>query len=119
MEQLTKPFSTGKSPDQSVVEDAINNLVPPVFDYIESQLPPEGFLFGELSITDVALISPIINATYTEFEVDGDRWPKLSAHVSLVKAHPAVVRCMQVEEPLIAALNNARDERLAQQGQVE
>ena len=118
MEQLTKPFTTGESPDQSVVENAINNLVPPVFDYVESQLPPEGFLFGEMSVTDVALISPIINATYTEFEVDGDRWPKLSAHVRLVKAHPAVVRCMQAEEPLIVALNNARDERLAQQTQV-
>ncbi len=113
MEQMTKPFSTGESPDLSVVENAINNLVPPVFGYVESQLPPEGFLFGEMSIADIALISPIINATYTDFEVDGDRWPKLAAHVKLVKAHPAVFKCLQAEEPLITALRNANEERSA------
>ena len=116
MEQMTKPFRTGESPDLSVVEDAIDNLVPPVFDYVESQLPPEGFLFGEMGIADIALVSPIINATYTDFEVDGDRWPKLAAHVKLVKAHPAVFKCLQAEEPLIAVLHNANEERVAQVG---
>lgn len=115
MEQMTKPFTTGEAPDPGVVKHGIDNLVPPVFDYVESQLPSEGFLFGEMGIADVALVSPIINATYTDFEVDGDRWPKLRAHLELVKAHPAVVKCMQAEEPVIAALKKICDERLAQQ----
>jgi len=115
MEQMTKPFTTGEAPDPGVVKNGIDNLVPPVFDYVESQLPSEGFLFGEMRIADVALVSPIINATYTDFEVDGDRWPKLRVHLELVKTHPAVVKCMQAEEPVIAALEKICDERLAQQ----
>ncbi|MCP4375656.1 MAG: glutathione S-transferase family protein, partial [bacterium] len=39
MERLTRPFQTKVLGDESVVEDSIKNLVPPVFDYVESQLP--------------------------------------------------------------------------------
>lgn len=113
MEKMTKPFTTGQAPDLAVVEHAVNNLVPPVFDYVESQLPPEGFLFGEMMVADIALVSPLINATYTDFEVDTSRWPKLKAYLALVKSHPAVAKCMEAEKPLIAALNNANEERLA------
>jgi len=117
MEQMTKPFTTGQAPDLTVVEHAVNTLIPPVFDYVESQLPAEGFLFGEMMVADIALVSPLINATYTDFEVDADRWPKLKAYLALVKSHPAVAKCMAAEKPLIAALNNANQERLAKAAQ--
>ncbi|PCJ45001.1 MAG: glutathione S-transferase [Moraxellaceae bacterium] len=110
MERLTRPFQSNIPGDESVVEDSIKNLVPPVFDYIESQLPAKGFIFGEMGVADIAVATAIINATYTDFEVDAGCWPKVSAHLSLVKKHPAVVEVMRAEAPLIAALNNARDE---------
>lgn len=109
MERMTKPFMTGEPADESVVENSINNLIPPVFEYIESQLPAAGFFFEEMGVADIAVASAIINATYTDFEVDASRWPKLSAHLTLVKDHPAVIKCMQTEERFIAALNDARD----------
>ncbi|MCP4283716.1 MAG: glutathione S-transferase family protein, partial [Gammaproteobacteria bacterium] len=114
MERLTRPFQTKVPGDESIVEDSIQNLVPPVFDYVESQLPAEGFIFGEMGIADIAVATAIINATYTEFEVDAGCWPKVSAHLNLVKSHPAVVEVMRAEEPLIAALNNARNELMTQ-----
>ncbi|MCP5075864.1 MAG: glutathione S-transferase family protein [Rhodobacteraceae bacterium] len=114
MERLTRPYQTKVFGDESVVEDSIKNLVPPIFDYVESQLPTEGFFFGEMGVADIAVATTIINATYTDFEVDAGRWPKVSAHLKLVKAHPAVIKVMKAEEPLIAALNNARNKLMAQ-----
>ncbi len=108
MERMTKPFMTNEPTDESVVEHSINKLIPPLFDYVESQLPADGFIFGEMGVADIAVATAIINATYADFEVDASHWPKLSAHLSLVKTHPVVVKCMQSEEPLIAALSNAR-----------
>jgi len=109
MERLTRPFQTKIAGDESVVQDSIKNLVPPVFDYIESQLPGEGFFFGEIGLADIAVTTAIINATYASFEVDEDRWPRVSAHLGRVKAHPVVANVMRAEEPLITALNNARN----------
>ncbi|MCP4046854.1 MAG: glutathione S-transferase family protein [Gammaproteobacteria bacterium] len=114
MERLTRPYQNKVPGDERVVEDSIKNLVPPVFDYVESQLPAEGFIFGEMGIADIAVATTIINATYTDFEVDAGCWPKVSAHLKLIMAHPAVVEVMRAEEPLIAALNNARNELMAQ-----
>jgi glutathione S-transferase len=115
MERMTKPFMTNEPTDESVVENSINNKIPPLFDYVESQLPAEGFIFGELGVADIAIATALINATYADFEVDSQKWPKLAAHLNLVKAHPVLVKCRQAEEPLITALNNARNEKLAQE----
>lgn len=109
MERLTRPFQTKIPGDESVVQDSIKNLVPPVFDYIESQLPAEGYIFGELGVADISVATATINATYTEFEVDADSWPKVNAHLNLVKAHPLMVKILRDEAPLIAALHNARN----------
>ncbi len=112
MERLTKPFNTNKLTDEEVVNHSISNLLPPLFDYIDSQLPSEGFIFGEMGLADIAVATAIINATYADFEVDKILWPKLASHLSIVKAHPVVAKCMQTEGPMIAALNNARNERI-------
>ena len=39
----------------------------PIFDYLEAQLPPEGFRFGELSIADIALAGVFRNAALSRF----------------------------------------------------
>ena len=114
VERLTGPIQTKVPTDESVVEDSIKNLVPPIFDYIESQLPAEGFIFGEMGVADISVATSIINATYADFEVDAGRWPKLSGHLKLVKAHPAVVEVLIAEAPLVAAINNARNEFVTQ-----
>lgn len=115
MERLTGPFQRKVLGDESVVQGSIQNLIPPVFDYVESQLPAEGFIFGEMGVADIAVTTAIINATYTDFEVDAARWPKVSAHLNLVKAHPVIVEVMRAEEPLITALKNARNDLLSQE----
>jgi len=112
MECLTKPFKTNKVTDDEVVKHSIDNLLPPLFNYIESQLPKEGFIFGEMGIVDIAVATALINATYTEFEVDKILWPKLANHLSNVKTHPVVAKCMHTEEPMITALINDRNKRL-------
>ncbi len=63
MERMTKPFTTGEPEDESAVADAIINQQPPRFDYIESQLPDEGFLFGVFSLADISVASALINAS--------------------------------------------------------
>lgn len=115
MERLTRPFQRKVLGDENIVTNSIKNLIPPVFDYIESQLPPEGFIFGQIGVADIAVATAIINATYTDFKVDDVNWPKVSAHLELVKAHPAVKKVMQAEKPLIDALNNARHKLMLQE----
>ena len=82
--------------DEEEVDKLINKKLPPLLDYLESQVPAEGFLFGELSVADLAIASPFVNAGYAQYTIDAAKWPKVSGLVERVKAHEAMA-------PLLAA----------------
>lgn len=83
--------------DEEAVNKIINKTLPPILDYLESQVPPEGYIFGDLTVADLAVASPFVNAGYAEYTIDTQKWPKLSTLVEQVKAHDAVAPLLQVE----------------------
>ena len=83
--------------DEAAVDKIITKNLPPLLDYLESQVPAEGFLFGDLTVADLALASPFVNAGYAQYTIDAARWPKLPALVERVKAHGAVAPLLQAE----------------------
>ena len=51
---------------------------PAALDYLEGEVPEDGYLFGALGLADIALASFFVNARYAGFELDAGRWPKLA-----------------------------------------
>jgi glutathione S-transferase len=100
-ERVVKPLTMQQAPNEERVMNTIENLLPPVFDYVESQVPEQGFLFGDFGTGDIALVSPIISAGYADFSVDSNRWPKLAAFVERVKEHPAVAKALATEAEFV------------------
>jgi glutathione S-transferase len=60
--------------------------VPQVLDYLEGELPAEGFLFDELGIADASLAAFFRNAGFARFSPDPGRWPRTAAFVARVLA---------------------------------
>lgn len=104
LERVVKPMFFKQPTDQAKVDKTINELMPPVLTYLESQAPKEGFLFGDFGRVDISVISPIINATYAGYVVDATKWPVLAAYVERVRAHPVVVKILQIEGKAMAAM---------------
>ena len=82
---------------EEAVDKIINKNLPPMLNYLESQVPAEGLLFGDLTVADLALASPFVNAGYAQYTIDAARWPKLSALVERVKAHSAMAPLLEAE----------------------
>lgn len=82
--------------DEEAVSKIIDEKLPPLLDYLEAQVPADGFVFGDLTIADVALASPFVNAGYAQYSIDTGKWPNMAGLVERVKAHEAVA-------PLLAA----------------
>jgi glutathione S-transferase len=101
-ERVIAPKYKEEPTDEDRVNDIINNQLPPVFDYLQSKLPDSGFMFGELSIGDVAIASQFINASYGQFKVDGKKWPKLSAYIAALFAHPSFAKRMAHDQKLFS-----------------
>jgi glutathione S-transferase len=83
--------------DEEAVGKIIDEKLPPMLDYVESQVPADGFVFGDLTVADLALASPFVNAGYARYTIDAARWPKTSALVERVKSHSAVAPLLEAE----------------------
>lgn len=83
--------------DEEAVDKLINKTLPPLLDYLEGEVPADGFLFGDLTVADLALASPFVNAGYAQYTIDAAKWPKMSALVERVKGHAVVAPLLEAE----------------------
>jgi len=70
-----KPFVWGEATNQEVLTRTLEHDVPEVLDYLETQLPADGYACGDLSIADIAIASFFRNAGFARFRTDAARWP--------------------------------------------
>jgi len=96
-QRFMRPFAFKQEPDEELVTKIIEERLPPMLDYLESHIPAEGFRFGEFGMTDLCIVSPFINASYADYEVDGSRWPSLAGLITRVKEQPNVAAVLERE----------------------
>lgn len=91
--------------DEAVVKDILENQMPDLLKYLESQTPETGVLVGDaISIADIAVLTCFLQARYADFEVDGDAYPKLRAYLDRCLSNELVQKRMEEEKKVVAAL---------------
>ena len=91
-------------PDTAKLEQLASEVIPERLAYVESQVPVQGFLFGDIGTADIALCSPLINAGYGGFEPDASLYPKTVAFLERVKTHEAIVPVLAAEAVMLASM---------------
>jgi glutathione S-transferase len=91
----------GEDADQTIVQQARDVEIPAVLDYLESQLPEDGFLFGTLSIADISIACFFRTASFVRYTVDAERWPRTAAFVAQVQALPVFQKLAQLEDCIL------------------
>ncbi|MCG8588670.1 MAG: glutathione S-transferase family protein [Proteobacteria bacterium] len=84
--------------DDAVVRKAIEEEIPQILDYLEGELPADGYLFGGLGIADIALAAFFRNASFARYSVPADRWPRTASFIGRVLEHPGFVKLRPFEE---------------------
>jgi glutathione S-transferase len=97
-QKVVHPLVWGEPGDQTRIEKALNEDVPAALDYLEGELPAEGFLFGEIGVPDIAVASFFRNGDYAGFSVDASRWPVTAAFVARTLAHPCIADLLKFED---------------------
>jgi glutathione S-transferase len=93
------PFVFGVPTDQAVLRQALEEDVPQVLDYLEGELPADGFLFGAApSLADVAIAAPFRNAAFARCTPDATRWPRCAAFLRRADALEAFQQLRPFEE---------------------
>jgi glutathione S-transferase len=110
VERLVKPTLWKQPTDEARVKEIIENGMPPVLRYLESVVPDKGYLFGATTpgVADFALASPLLNAQYGGYEVDGRTYPKVAGFFARVSNTPVVAKRLEKERAEMAALAGNR-----------
>lgn len=69
---------SGNQPDEEVICIALEKKLPPLFDYLESQLNGLFFVGDSLTLADLSIASQLISFEHAGERVCDEKWPKLS-----------------------------------------
>lgn len=67
------------APDEAEVDRVQGSVAPDVLGYLENAADANGFVYGSLTIADIAIVSNLINYHYLGFRLDAERFPRLAA----------------------------------------
>jgi glutathione S-transferase len=90
--------TTGQPADQAAVERAREVEIPAALDYLETQVPADGFVFGELSIADISIACYFRTAVFVGYAVDASRWPRVAALLDRAWALPTFRKLAHFED---------------------
>lgn len=111
-----KPRFFGTEADPEIVEKARDVELPQILDYLESQTPETGFLFGALSIADLSLAPVFANAGAVQVNVDATRWPRLAAGLARMEADTPLGPLNNLARTLMRTPLHAHRDRLPEFG---
>ena len=97
-QRVVHPAVWGEPGDQERIARTLTEDAPAALEYLETQLPAAGFLFGTMGLADISVASFFRNAEYAGFTVDKARWPRVAAFVEEVLAHPVLAKLLRYED---------------------
>src|SRR6478672_6731318 len=97
-QKVVHPLVWSEPGDQARIEKSLNEDIPAALDYLEGELPADGFLFGEIGVADIAIASFFRNGDYAGFSIDPARWPHAAAFVERTLAHPCIAAVLPLED---------------------
>src|SRR5262245_31575084 len=98
-QKVVGPRFFNQKTDDAVVKKAVEEELPPMFDYLESQLAPGATtLVGkQFTVGDIGVASQFVNLLHAGYGVDTKRWPKLASYIAAVHERPSF-RALVAEE---------------------
>ncbi|HEX7695410.1 MAG TPA: glutathione S-transferase family protein [Sphingomonas sp.] len=96
-----KPRVWKQDTDEEVVATVLTRDLPEIMDWLEPQAPAAGFLFGDLSMTDLTFASFFRNAALAGWTPDAARWPRVAAWIDHVFATPLFARSVMIEQIML------------------
>ncbi len=104
-ERVLRPVFFKQETDESKIETALNETIPPQFDYVERELGDNDWLVGNrFSIADIAIGTVFASYAHGQGEVDAERWPRLAAYVDRIFARPSFKAIIEEEKAILKGM---------------
>jgi glutathione S-transferase len=104
-ETFVNPNILKQPVDSARVGSLLNEVLPPMFSYLDSIAHGAYFVDNALSMADIAVASNLLNYRYLGFELDSMRYPRLAAMFERVLRQPAVQQALRRELPVVESMH--------------
>jgi glutathione S-transferase len=109
LQRVIRPTS-GKAPNEERIQEALSQHIPPLFDYLASQLANQDYFVDNcFSLADIAITSQMVNFMHGGEDIDKNNWPTLSAYFERMLSQPTWQALVQRE---LVTLNKIRNSRV-------
>ena len=96
--KVVAPIFFNQPANDAEIKKAADEDLPPLFDYLESQLGGAFIVGRQLSIGDIGIATQFVNLRLAGFGVDPARWPKLARYVAGVHERPSFAALIAEEK---------------------
>ncbi len=103
-----RPNILKQEPDRSIVDATRREALPKVFGYLETVTGKHYLAGSQLSLADIAVTSNLLNYQYLGFELDSERYPRLSAFFCRCVQHPSICAALKAEQQVAEAMGLKR-----------
>jgi glutathione S-transferase len=98
----------GKECNEELVQKALAEKVPPLFEYLNGELEGREFLVGDqMSIADIALASQLVNFSHGGEKVCPDSYPNLAAHTARMHELTHFAKAIEKESGFVSKVLDA------------
>lgn len=98
VENIINPKIFNKPTDGTAVQAALNEKLPPLLEYLESQLNTswagQYFIGNELTVADIAIGTHLVSLKRLEVAIDAKQFPKLSAYFEGLLKEPSIKKVL-------------------------
>lgn len=115
--KFVQPMIWNEQGDPARIEKTLAHDLPREMDYLEGQLPPDGFLFGsKIGLADISIATFFRNGAYVDWEPDPTRWPRTAAFVERALAEPCFAATLPFEQAQLSTNPQGRRKALMEAG---
>jgi glutathione S-transferase len=115
--KFVHPIVWGEPGDPARIEKTLAEDLPRELDWLEGELPENGFLFGDsIGLAEIAIASFFRNGAYVGVAVDPERWPRTSGFVERALAQPCFAALLPFERVQLGTSPAGRRQALLDAG---
>ena len=101
--RIVSPKFVGKPGDDAAAAKGEADMAP-LCAYLEDVIRPSGHLVGDsLTLADIAVASPFVNAAHAGYLPDAAAYPKLTGYLSAIHARPSFADWIRREKKMLGA----------------
>lgn len=107
--RVVSPMFLGRPGNLEIADKAEREKLPPLLDYLESQMTGSGYLVEDrFTLADIAVASPLMNVVHhLSIAIDPARYPRTTAYLAAMHARPSFAVWLAKEQKLFERVRAA------------